>query len=716
MQSLWRVRAGRSTGQRSLRGSWPLATLAFALVSFGAFSATGERLPIRAYTTEQGLAHAHVRRIVRDPRGFLWFCTVDGLSRFDGAEFVTYRVEDGLPDHAVNDLLVTRNGAYWIATNGGVARFDPLAPLGAEGDRRSTDSRSGRLFRNVLFEGSPTRREIRVLTEDRAGRVWAGGQGGLFVLERSGPAGRFRHVATAPVAMVTALLAEPDGGLWIGTSGGLLLQPVSSGAFPEPSAARAGVTRVQALAFDHQGRLWVGHDAGLLVLGPGAAMTRSMSAAARRPPDCGDGPPHHRRLRLPTGADDACTVTVEDGLLDRRVRTLGVGSDGHVRVGTVTGLSDVDGTHITSFTEAHGLVDDTINSLTEDRDGNLWIGTDAGGAMRVAAFGLISYFRADGLRVDYVPFLIDGAAGRIVAVSGNYFSVNEFDGRHFVPARFDVPRSVPDDGFFCALRDHLGAWWLGTPRGLYEFPAVRHITDLARLAPVARYARHPALPSDDLFPMFEDSRGDIWLIAQLPDRVRLLRLDRVTRSFQTYGAPDGIADITVRPKIVEDRQKTIFFGFEDAGLFGYRDGRFEAVLDGGEPLRVADLYLDRLDRLWIATVDGSVGRIDNVSTHRVVRDTTVAHSLAGAHVRCVVEDTRGHFFFGTTTGVVEVDPATGGSWRYTTAEGLAQNEVRSALASRHGEVWFSTIAGVSRLETTPARGPPRRTCSSQAYA
>jgi ligand-binding sensor domain-containing protein len=52
-------------------------------------SAGAERLPIRIYTTEQGLAHARVRRIVRDARGFLWFCTADGLSRFDGLEFVT---------------------------------------------------------------------------------------------------------------------------------------------------------------------------------------------------------------------------------------------------------------------------------------------------------------------------------------------------------------------------------------------------------------------------------------------------------------------------------------------------------------------------------------------------------------------------------------------------------------------------------------------------
>ena len=44
----------------------------------------GERLPIKTYTTADGLAHNVVNRVVRDSRGFLWFCTREGLSRFDG--------------------------------------------------------------------------------------------------------------------------------------------------------------------------------------------------------------------------------------------------------------------------------------------------------------------------------------------------------------------------------------------------------------------------------------------------------------------------------------------------------------------------------------------------------------------------------------------------------------------------------------------------------
>ncbi|HEV8168903.1 MAG TPA: hypothetical protein VGP59_06130, partial [Pyrinomonadaceae bacterium] len=66
-----------------------------------------EQLPIRTYTTADGLARDRINKIVSDPRGYLWFCTSDGLSRFDGYEFVNYTTAHGLPHRQVFDLLIT---------------------------------------------------------------------------------------------------------------------------------------------------------------------------------------------------------------------------------------------------------------------------------------------------------------------------------------------------------------------------------------------------------------------------------------------------------------------------------------------------------------------------------------------------------------------------------------------------------------------------------
>src|ERR1035441_1739087 len=74
------------------------------LMALSAFLLKSELLPIRTYTTADGLAADRVDRIVADSRGFLWFCTPEGLSRFDGNRFVNYGVEEGLPHAAVNTL------------------------------------------------------------------------------------------------------------------------------------------------------------------------------------------------------------------------------------------------------------------------------------------------------------------------------------------------------------------------------------------------------------------------------------------------------------------------------------------------------------------------------------------------------------------------------------------------------------------------------------
>src|ERR1043166_2977853 len=87
--------------------------------------ARANRLPIKAYTVADGLPHNVINKIVRDSRGFLWFCTDEGLARFDGYSFTNYGTDQGLPHASINDILETRGHDYWVATNGGLVRFNP---------------------------------------------------------------------------------------------------------------------------------------------------------------------------------------------------------------------------------------------------------------------------------------------------------------------------------------------------------------------------------------------------------------------------------------------------------------------------------------------------------------------------------------------------------------------------------------------------------------
>src|SRR5690242_13706467 len=87
--------------------------------------AHSEQMPLKHYTTADGLSRDGVNRIVRDSRGFLWFATHEGLSRFDGYQFTNFTADQGLPQSAVNDILETRSGDLWFATNDDVVHFNP---------------------------------------------------------------------------------------------------------------------------------------------------------------------------------------------------------------------------------------------------------------------------------------------------------------------------------------------------------------------------------------------------------------------------------------------------------------------------------------------------------------------------------------------------------------------------------------------------------------
>ncbi|MBI1788402.1 MAG: hypothetical protein HYR60_12745, partial [Acidobacteria bacterium] len=82
-----------------------------------------ERLPVKNYTTSDGLAHDITHCVRFDRRGFLWICTEEGLSRFDGYQFTNYSTAQGLPHRRVVDFRETRQGQYWVATSDGVCRF-----------------------------------------------------------------------------------------------------------------------------------------------------------------------------------------------------------------------------------------------------------------------------------------------------------------------------------------------------------------------------------------------------------------------------------------------------------------------------------------------------------------------------------------------------------------------------------------------------------------
>jgi ligand-binding sensor domain-containing protein len=201
-----------------------------ALMLTFAAPSPGEVLPFKKYTTSDGLAQDSVGRIVRDSRGFLWFCTGEGLSRFDGYQFKNYTRDNGLTHRTVSDLLEARDGRYWVATSAGLVLFNPLGIsrpwTGNETEKAAKDeSLMFRVFRAEDAEAGKWTPNINRIIEDRQGNIWCAVNGGIYVLDKGNQDGKLRRVDKeawrGKYNEFTALVEDNSGALWLNSVSGV---------------------------------------------------------------------------------------------------------------------------------------------------------------------------------------------------------------------------------------------------------------------------------------------------------------------------------------------------------------------------------------------------------------------------------------------------------------------------------------------------------------
>jgi len=671
-----------------------------ALGSGFAQPANGEQLPIRNYTIADGLARDYVSCIVQDSHGFLWFCTPEGLSRFDGYKFVNYGLTQGLPHRSVRDLLESSDGTYWLATGDGLCHFDPAASIRSSGNQStpSPDRISGSAARFRIYRPNQRKeaRSFNTILEDHAGIIWCGTDAGLYRLESSQGQWTFSFVeigapADPASSTVSAIVEDERGSLWVGTSSGLYRR-FSDGRV-ERFTTQNGLPfdDVRSVIEDRQGKMWVGTTLGLCRLGS--------------EPDARGRAVEH-------------VYSERDGLSDKLVTSLFQTGEGKFWVGTSGGLSELiqsdaaGGQQFRSYMTPEGLSDRHITALAEDHAGNLWVGTESGGAMKLARNGFATYLEADGLSSLRVASIFENQAGELFVISGRGF-IHRFDGHSFTAIRANLPEPVKDASWGwnqIAFQDRNGEWWIPTIRGLCRFSKVSNVDQLAQAAPKRIYTRRDGLTGDQIFRLYEDTHGDIWISTLDNVESTLTRWERATETFHRYTVADGMP--STAPTIFrEDHAGNLWMGFYGGGLVRYKSQHFTTftAADGVPAGMIRDLYVDQNGRLWVAASLEGLGRLDDPGVdHPTFRRYATANGLASDQVNCVTADQSGRMYIGTARGLDRLDLATGSLRHYTAADGLGNNFINVSFRDHHGVLWFGTLQGLSRVvpDAVRASSPP----------
>ena len=689
-----------------LRAFLPLAVFLLLIPS----PASAERLPLRAYTTADGLAHNTVNRIVRDSRGFLWFATDDGLSRFDGYTFTNYSVEHGLPHRRVMDLLETRTGEFWVATFGGLVHF---RPDGIAGERvaAAAAATGGKapMFATILPpDDDPRARALIVVRESADGTIWCGTRKGLFRLDRADGRDELRGVAMGmpqeyPEQQYVRGLAEDEHrSLWVATPSGLYRRwsdgttarytaPDLLGYQP-PNSYRGrdrDLNHLHDLMKDRRGRIWVS--------GRSLGFFRIAADGGRRPPAIVE---HH-------GYPHPLASWIEQTL---------EASDGRFWATSAIGLlelpkrNDPATSQLIFYNRSHGLTNQETTALAEDASGNLWIGTWGAGAMKLTRGGFVTYGRQEGIAsaADVFQDSSGGLYALVTAIKSDrddYMTCfGRFDGRRFTWFTPGPPFWWGWVGERSIMQTRNGEFWLASAHGLARYAPLPAFDAIRTAKPLEIFDMTDGLPELQVYRMFEDSNADVWF-SIISGTNGLFRWSRMTGSLRDMAAVEGFPRIRDElPRAFgEDHAGNVWIGLNN-GVARYRNGRFTffTTAAGVSLHAIVDIHADASRRLWLASSRAGLIRVDDPAGDApVFRRYTTAEGLSGNSLEAITEDLHGRLYVATGRGIDQLDPATGAVKHFTTEDGLAPGITMAASRDRSGALWFGTQTGLSRFVPLP---------------
>lgn len=682
------------------------AAVLVSLLSGVTHDAAAERLPVRIYTSADGLGSSYVSYLMRDSRGFLWFCTRDGLSRFDGSRFVTYQVGGKNAPPGIEQIIETRKGIYWIATTGGLYRFDPNAnlvvPQPTGGGRATLNAEMVSASRGVLYE-------------DRAGNLWIGARG-LYRLEEQDGKVVWQKIElnlpehrTAGFA-ISAFCEGKDGSLWVVTNWGLLRR-LADGREVFYSIEPGRVGALASVLEDHRGCIWLTSQSGIYIIKPEsmAEMAQLGALTIRKLDNLAEVQTSRKEIRQPEKSGEIRKYAAIEGLDNSSIKYLYETADGHIWIAGGTGPIEFDGRSFHPYTGAQGLAAG-LGQVVEDLSGNLWLG-GPNGLARLNRKGLTTYDAADGLRDTPIDIVSEGREGKLYAASEGFF-ISQFDGHGFHTIRPQLPANARAQWTSnYAFLDSRNEWWFLTSEGLHRFAAPPNISALAQARPLATYTSRDGLKSNVLFHIFEDSKGDLWISTRGASSAQygLSRWNRATDEFYSFSAAEGFPSNKSPSSFAEDSGGNLWFGFYQGGLARYRDGRFTefTTKDGLPDGMITALHLDQSGRIWVALALGGLSRIDNLAASRPSFVThTIDNGLASNNVRCLTEDLYGNVYAGTARGIDRLSADGLHIKHYSVNDGLAGDFVYAGFRDRNGVLWFGTSSGLSRLAPQPDKQTP----------
>ena len=687
------------------------------------------------YSTADGLSHQRITSILKDREGFMWFGSWDGINRFDGQKFISFKSSPGdsslLGNDRIDQIVEDQLGHLWLrAYDGQVYRFD---------------KKTERFFplAKIISAPGPPRVNFTKILIAAGGWVWLqSASDGLFAVPQSGSEKlgflHFRKDAPAhlriPSDNLNFLFAEGTQRVWVITPEGLaalVRQPdgtyKNTGIVPQPIFSGPGIS-----AYQEDGEhIYFSNAAGSVLLFNKKSKTFSSKQISTNPLTALLLSVRGKCLYATSNRGELFTLSLSDNsLATARYQT---GEEFHSiyedRSGNLWIEPDSLGAVLykpqsRSFRLFAQRNEEGSNSLgnrfrvLEDNTGTIWVNMKSGGfgyydTDRDAIAELISTPDAG---IQKLPRLINSMyhdnSGILwittyerelvkIVMQGNDF-------RHSLLV--ENARSISENEVRGVFYDRKNRLWLGAKGGrLYVQENGKWLSNI--------FANEPKGGLGQVYCIMQDDKRNVWLGTKRNGVYKAVpNIDETQYTLTHFKSNEHGLAANEFYALLQDRQGRVWIGSFDAGLFLLKENgsgtQFvrSSSLKGfpaGSFKKIRHMMLDAAGNIWIGATDGLLimkpqAGADGFGFTHYKKIPGEIESLGNNDIQFIYRDSKNRMWLATSGGgfsqAIGNNPAQSLRFRnYTTRHGLPNDYVLSCAEDKQGNMWIATENGLSKF-------------------
>lgn len=531
---------------------------------------------------------------------------------------------------------------------------------------------------------------VNAILKDRYGLMWFATDDGLNKFDGTNfTVYRFNagDTTSLPNNEVLSLHEDRSGNLWVGTGGGgLSLYDRKNDRFlhyPLRSET-AGSDVIRGICSDYRGKIWIAQYGGLYMLDPG---TQSMSKHPLR--DGAGKPVTTTLLSVYEDSKQRLWIATDNGLFRYNVRTK-----------TFTLYEN-------NKTNPNSLPTNEIKSVTEDKWGNIWVGTVTGlSKLKPDESGFIHYSYLNGIEINSLAGDDQGLLW-IGSLKGLYvynaqtdsFSVFTHDNRNL--------QSFSSNGVRCIYIDKQGIYWFGTYQG-----------------GICKYDKNLNLFNLTLNSSFQENRPRIASITALAENKNgrvlvgtngngLYEYDRKKEQVYAVNLPlkKLPANCLIVLSLLHTRTNKLYIGTFSQGVIIKElqtgickqliKGQGKNDLTGND---IFSLFEDSKGNVWIGTNGDGIIVMNNeqvIARYSPQPQGNGVQKLPiNGYIRAIEEDANGNIWIGTHGGGIAIYETATGKWTVYNQQNsrLPSNKIQCLYNDSKGKMWIGTFSGLARFD------------------